>query len=96
MLKKLAIYVAVLMIAALISIPAFAQTVDLGLEWGSEGWLIGQFGDETGDLTEFCLAAGEDAAGWTAQFPELAPLCGWTVEEPVEESSETTEESVVE
>ncbi len=78
--------------AALLSIPAFAQTADLSVEWGSPEFLINQFGDETGDLTGFCLSISEDPSGFLAQFPELAPLCGFSVEEPVE----TSEESAVE
>jgi len=78
-LKKLMVWASVLVIAALLSVPAFAQTADLSLMWGSDEWLINQFGDENGDLTEFCLAASEDRAGWSAQFPNLVSLCGWTV-----------------
>jgi hypothetical protein len=78
-LKKLMVWASVLVIAALLSVPAFAQTADLSLMWGSDEWLINQFGDENGDLTEFCLAASEDRAGWSAQFPNLVGLCGWTV-----------------
>ena len=79
MLKKLMVWASVVVIAALLSVPAFAQTADLSLMWGSDEWLINQFGDENGDLTEFCLAASEDRAGWSAQFPNLVGLCGWTV-----------------
>ena len=79
MLKKLTVWATVLLIAALLSVPAFAQTADLSLMWGSDEWLINQFGDENGDLAEFCLSASEDQAGWSAQFPNLIGLCGWTV-----------------
>ncbi len=85
MSKKLLVWVAVLLVAALLAVPAFAQPIaqeaDLTLMWGSDEWIINQFGDENGDLTEFCLAASEDQAGWLAQFPNLADLCDWTVEE---------------
>ena len=70
-----------MLIAALLAVPSFAQTADLSLMWGSDEWLINQFGDENGELTEFCLAASEDKAGWLAQFPNLGELCDWTVEE---------------
>ncbi len=79
MLKKLMVWGTVLLIAALLAVPSFAQTADLSLMWGSDEWLINQFGDERGDLTEFCQAAGEDKAGWAAQFPNLVDLCGWDV-----------------
>ena len=85
MSKKLLVWVAVLLAAALLAVPAVAQPVadraDLTLTWGGEEWLINQFGDERGDMSEFCLTASEDRAGWLAQFPNLADLCDWDVEE---------------
>ncbi len=85
MSKKLLVWVAVLLAAALLAVPAVAQPVadraDLTLTWSSEEWLINQFGDERGNMSEFCLTASEDRAGWLAQFPNLADLCDWDVEE---------------
>lgn len=83
MFKKLLYTMAVLLIAAVMAIPAFAQTADLSMEWGGEEWLINQFGDESGDVTAFCETAGQSAdtmAGWGAEFPGLYDLCGWSVE----------------
>lgn len=83
MLNKLLAMAVVLLMAAVIAVPAFAQTADLSLEWGSEEWLINQFGDEFGDVTAFCETAGQTAdtiAGWGAVFPGLYDLCGWSVE----------------
>ena len=88
MLKKLLAMIAVLTIAAVMAVPAFAQTLpDLSLEWGSEEWLINMFGDEYGDVTLFCETAGESAdsiAAWGGAFPNLYDLCGWTVEDTEE------------
>lgn len=86
LLKRLIALITVLLIAAVMAAPALAQQVaDAGLyEWGSSEWLSSHFGDENGDLTEFCLTAGqtpETQAAWTAQFPGLASECGWSVEE---------------
>lgn len=89
MLRKLLAVIAVLTIAAAMAVPAFAQTLpDLSLEWGSPEWLINMFGDENGDITLFCETAGESAdsiAAWGGAFPNLYELCGWPVEEVVEE-----------
>ena len=88
MLRKLLAMIVVLTIAAAMAVPAFAQTLpDLSLEWGSEEWLINQFGDEYGDVTLFCETAGQSAdtiAAWGAAFPNLYDLCGWSVEEAEE------------
>lgn len=78
-LKKLMVWITVVIIAALLAVPAFAQRADVSMLWGSDEWLINQFADENGDLTKFCLSASEDKAGWVAQFPNLAGLCGWSV-----------------
>ena len=82
-LNKVLVLVIVLLIAVVVNVPAFAQTPDLGLEWGSQEWLIGQYGDEFGDVTTFCETAGQTAdtiAGWGAAHPGLYELCGWSVE----------------
>ena len=80
MLNKLLAMIVVLLIAVVMAVPAFAQTADLRMEFGSDEWLINQFGDESGDVTAFCETAGqteETKAGWKAVFPNLAGLCGW-------------------
>jgi hypothetical protein len=80
-LKKLLAVVVVALTAAVMAVPAFAQSADLTLEWGSDEWLINQFGDENGDVTTFCntLAQNPDVqAGWVAEFPNLPGLCGWS------------------
>ena len=82
MLNKVLVLVMVLLIAVVVNVPAFAQA-DLGLEWGSQEWLIEQYGDEFGDVTTFCETAGQTAdtiAGWGAAHPGLYELCGWSVE----------------
>jgi len=84
MLNKVLILVMVLLIAVVVNVPAFAQTADLGQEWGSQEWLIEQYGDEFGDVTTFCETAGQTAdtiAGWGAAHPGLYELCGWSVEQ---------------
>ncbi len=83
MLNRVLVLVMVLLISTVVAVPAFAQTADLGLEWGSQEWLIDQYGDEFGDVTAFCETAGQTAdtiAGWGATHPELYDLCGWPVE----------------
>ena len=81
MFKKLLVWAAVLMVAALLAVPAFAQaTADLTLEWGSDEWLINQFGGGTGDIQPFCDTIAQDPtelAGWEAQFPNLANVCSF-------------------
>ena len=54
MLRKLLAVVVVALTAAVMAVPAFAQSADLTLEWGSDEWLINQFGDQNGDITTFC------------------------------------------
>jgi hypothetical protein len=82
-LNKVLVLVMVVLIAVVVNVPAFAQASDLGLEWGSQEWLIAQYGDEFGDVTTFCETAGQAAdtiAGWGATHPGLYKLCGWSVE----------------
>lgn len=81
MLKKLLAVVVVALTAAVMAVPAFAQSADLTLEWGSDEWLINQFGDQNGDITTFCdtLAQNPDVqSGWEEQFPNLSSVCGWS------------------
>jgi hypothetical protein len=76
-LNKLLAIVMVLLIAAVMAVPAFANPADLTLEWGSVPWLINEFG-VNGDVTQFCQSIQPDAqAGWKAQFPNLPSVCGW-------------------
>ena len=81
MLKKLLVWGSVLIVAALLAVPAFAQTaIDLNTEWGSEKWLINQFG-VNGDISQFCQTIGQDPAEraeWLAQFPNLANVCNFS------------------
>ena len=81
MLKKLMVWVAVLLIAALLAVPASAQTVDLNEVWGGSQWLHNMFGDPvTGDLTEFCTSISQDRdtlVNWVSQFPDLVGECGF-------------------
>jgi hypothetical protein len=82
-INKVLVLVMVVLIAVVVNVPAFAQAADLGLEWGSQEWLIEQYGDEFGDVTTFCETAGQTAdtiAGWGATHPGLYELCGWSVE----------------
>ena len=78
MFKKLLAWLAVLLVAALLALPASAQvTADLTVEWGSDQWLTNQFGVR-GDIQPFCETIGQDPdelAGWLAQFPNLANVC---------------------
>lgn len=77
MLKKLLVWGMVVVTASL-AVPAFAQaTADLNTEWGSDQWLVSQFG-VNGDISPFCQTIGEDPdalADWLAQFPNLANVC---------------------
>ena len=79
MLKKLLVWGMVLVVTASLAVPAFAQaTADLNTEWGSDQWLVSQFG-VNGDISPFCQTIGEDPdalADWLAQFPNLANVCG--------------------
>jgi len=77
--KKLMVWVAVLLIAALLAVPASAQTADLNMVWGSGPWLESMFGNN-GDLTEFCKTISSDPdtlVNWVSQFPELRSECGF-------------------
>src|SRR3954447_10809241 len=85
MLKKLLAWGSVLVVAALLAVPAFADPADLSSEWGSDQWLIDQFG-VNGDITSFCKSIKrKDQSSWAQQFPNLPGLCGWT--QPQESSS---------
>ena len=78
MLKKLLVSSAVLLVAALLAVPALANPADLSLEWGSEQWLINEFG-VNGDITPFCQSIKPDAqASFAQQYPNLPSLCGWS------------------
>jgi hypothetical protein len=78
MLKKLLAWGSVLLIAALLAVPAFADPADLSSEWGSNQWLIDQFG-VNGDITSFCQGIKrKDQATWTQEYPNLPALCGWS------------------
>ena len=81
MLNKVLYTLAVLLVAAAMAMPAFAaQSADLSMEWGSQDWLINQFGGQSGDVTTFCQTAGKSAdtiASWGKEFPGLYDLCGW-------------------
>lgn len=75
MLKKLLALVAALLISAVMAVPAFAQSADLTLEWGSPDWLTSLFGDVPG----FCENVGsspDDQAVWEAMFPGISEWCG--------------------
>ncbi len=81
MLKKLLVWGGVLIVAASLSVPAFAQTTtDLNVEWGSEKWLTNQFG-VNGDISPFCQTISQDPterAKWVTQFPNLAKVCNFS------------------
>ncbi len=71
------VWVIVVLMAAVLAVPAFAQNADLTLEFGSPEWLANAFGSDE----NFCTTVGQDPAvraGWEAQFPELAAYCGWS------------------
>ncbi len=78
MLKKLLVWATVVGVAGLLALPALAQTTsDLSVPWGSDQWLINQFG-VNGNMTKFCNTITQDPskeAGWLQQFPNLADLC---------------------
>ncbi len=78
MLKKLLVWGMVLVVTASLAVPAFAQAMaDLNMEWGSDQWLVSQFG-VNGDISPFCQTIGEDPdalADWLAQFPNLSNVC---------------------
>jgi len=78
-LKKLLVWATMLLIAALLAVPAFAQaTADLSVGWGSDEWLLNQFSVD-GDIQPFCETIAQDPTeleGWLAQFPNLASVCG--------------------
>jgi hypothetical protein len=85
MLKKLLAWGSVLVVAALLAVPAFADPADLSSEWGSDQWLIDQFG-ANGDITSFCKSIKrKDQTSWRQQFPNLPGLCGWS--QPQESSA---------
>ena len=93
--KKLPVWGAVLVVAGLLAAPAFAQTADLTEAWGSDQWLINQFGIK-GDITPFCQTVEQkpDAeAGWVAQFPNLADLCGWSQSQGSSQPQQTSQGS---
>ena len=82
MLKKLLAWVlawgVVLLVAALLAVPAFAQVASPTLTWGSDEFLTNEFGGVNGDITPFCqsiLPGGQ--AGWVKMFPNLGGLCSW-------------------
>jgi hypothetical protein len=76
--KLLAIGVA-LLVAALLSVPAFAQTANPMLEPGSDEYLINLFGDANGDITPFCQSIQTSTQTvWGAVFQNLPGLCGWS------------------
>lgn len=79
MFTKLPIWIAMLLVAALVAMPAFAQAnTDFGAVWGSDQWLIDQFG-VNGDITPFCNTISQkpdSKAQWEAEFPNLTDLCG--------------------
>jgi len=82
MLRKLLAWVlawgVVLLIAALLAVPAFAQVASPTLTWGSDEFLINEFANLDGDMTPFCksvLPASQQ--GWKNLYPNLAGLCGW-------------------
>jgi hypothetical protein len=78
MLKKLLVSSAMLLVVALLAVPALANPADLSLEWGSEQWLINEFG-VNGDITPFCQSIKPDAqASFAQQYPNLPSLCGWS------------------
>ena len=81
MLKKLLVWGSVLIVAALLAAPSFAQTAtDLNTEWGSEKWVVNQFGVD-GDISPFCQTIGQDPterAKWLTQFPNLANMCNFS------------------
>ena len=87
MLKKLLILGVVLVVTASLAVPAFAQAMaDLNMEWGSDQWLVSQFG-VNGDIGPFCQTIGEDPdalADWLSQYPNLANVCDFA---PATESS---------
>jgi hypothetical protein len=78
MLMKLMGLAVVLLTAALLAVPAFAQArADLSVEWGSDEWLRNQFSVD-GDIQPFCETIGQDPAaleGWLAQHPNLVNVC---------------------
>jgi hypothetical protein len=65
----------------MLAVPAFAQAAaDLNMEWGSDQWLVSQFG-VNGDIGPFCQTIGGDPealADWLAQYPNLANVCDFT------------------
>jgi hypothetical protein len=79
--KKLMVWVAVLLIAALLAVPASAQTADLNQVFGEPDWLHSMFGAPgTGDLTEFCQTISSDPdtlKSWVGMFPDLVGECGF-------------------
>jgi hypothetical protein len=80
-LKKLLVWAVVLVVTAMLAVPAFAQAAaDLNMEWGSDQWLVSQFG-VNGDIGPFCQTIGGDPdalADWLAQYPNLANVCDFT------------------
>src|SRR5438270_2441851 len=77
MLKKLLVWGSVLLVGALLAVPAFADTADLSKEWGTDDWLISMFG-VNGDITPFCEGIKrKDQPTWAQEYPNLPGLCGW-------------------
>ena len=75
MLKKLLALVAALLVSAVMALPAFAQTADLSVGWGTPEFFDNVFGGVTG----FCDNVGqtpEDQAVWEAMFPGISEWCG--------------------
>jgi hypothetical protein len=82
MLKKLLAWVlawgVVLLVAALLAVPAFAQVANPMLPFGSDAFLTNEFGDANGDMTPFCQSIQPSAQeGWMKVFPNLSGMCGW-------------------
>jgi hypothetical protein len=78
-LKKLLAVVAVLLIAAAMASPAFAQdaTTDLGVPYGSEQWVANQFGSDP----TFCQDIAKDPTTqqkWVNMYGAgISSYCGW-------------------
>jgi hypothetical protein len=77
-LKKLLALVAALLISAVITLPASAQTADLSVDWGTPQWFDNVFGNVPGFCEDISESADSQAV-WEAMFgPEIATWCGLT------------------
>lgn len=80
MFKKLLAVGVVVLIAAMLAIPAFAQTTsaDLNIPYGSEAWLAQQFGNDP-NLCSTIAQNPDVQTQWVNMYGDaIKSYCGWS------------------